>query len=298
MPWYLFALATPILYSFTNFIDKFLLEKRIKDPLAITAIAGMAAGLLGVIIGIITGFARISLFQTALIVFAGILLIFYLLPYFEAMKMEDASRVVPLFQFIPIFTLILSSIFLQETLTTKQMIGLLIVVAGGVFISSKGINGSIFKPRRSLWLMLLASLMYGSVGILFRFVVRDVSYWTAVSYEYIGTGIGGILLFIIPRVRTNIVKQAKQIRSSMGIITISNGLAVLAQMSEAYAVSLAAVPLVNIIGGVQPLIVLFEGLILTTYFPHLIKEDIRKLVIIHKLASIMLIFLGLYLVYF
>jgi len=38
MPWYLFALATPTFYSFSVFIDKYLLEKRIKEPIAIILI--------------------------------------------------------------------------------------------------------------------------------------------------------------------------------------------------------------------------------------------------------------------
>lgn len=298
MPWYLFALAVPVLYSGSNFIDKFLLEKKIKDPMAITAIAGLASGILGVIIGLIVGFNNIDSFQISLIIFAGILLIFYLFPYFEAMKIEDASRVVPLFQFIPVFTLILSSVFLKESLTMKQIVGLALVVGGGILISVKKVEGKMFRPRKSLWFMLLASFMYSAVGILFRFVVKDVNFWTTLSYEYIGTGIGGSLLFLIPKIRMAVVDQAKQIKSSAGIITINNGIAVLAQTSESYAISLAAVPLVNIIGGIQPMITLFEGLILTIWFPHIIKEDIRKSVLVHKMVSILFIFIGLYLVYF
>lgn len=230
--------------------------------------------------------------------FAGALLTFYLLPYFEAMKIEDASRIVPLFQFIPVFTLILSSLILKETLTSKQIIGLFLVVIAGFSLSSERIEGKMFKPRKSLWFMLLASLMYGLVGILFRFVVREASFWTVLSYEYIGSGIGGILLFLLPKVRKSVSTDMQQIRSSSGIITFNNGIAVLAQVSESYAVSLAAVPLVTLIGSIQPLLSLGEGIILTKKFPSLIKEDISKTVITRKLASIILIFCGLYLVYF
>src|SRR3989344_1719749 len=181
MPWYLFALATPTLYSFTNFVDKFLIEKKIKDPIAITALAGLASGFIGLILGFFKGFENIGLSQTAILLFAGILLIFYLIPYFEAMKMEDASRIVPLYQFIPVFTLIISGLILQEHLNTRQIVGLLLVVAAGFLISAKKVEGGIFKPRKALWFMLVASFMYGSVGILFRFVVRDTNFWTTLS---------------------------------------------------------------------------------------------------------------------
>jgi len=298
MPWYLFAAATPTLYSFTNFIDKFLIEKKVKDPLAITALFAIVSGLLGLLIGLFTGFNNIGAFQVLLLLFAGMLLTFYLLPYFEAMKVEDASRVVPLFQFIPVFTLILSSLFLKETLVGKQIIGLILVVFAGVSLSAEKLEGKMFKPRKSLWFMLLSSFMYGSVGILFRFVVKDASFWTTLSYEYIGTGIGGFLLLAIPKVRKSLISQIGAIKTSAGLMTANNGIAIAAQMSESYALSLAAVPLVNIIGSVQPLTTLVEGVFLTKKFPHLIREDISRETIVQKLFAILLIFIGLYLVYF
>lgn len=214
------------------------------------------------------------------------------------MKLEDASRVVPLFQFIPVFTLILSTIILKETLLGKQILGLLMVVFAGIFISAEKIEGRMFKPRKSLYFMLLASFMYGLVGIIFRFVVKEANFWTTLSYEYIGNGVGGVLLFLIPRVRNNLKSQFYAIRLSADIITINNGVAIAAQMSESYALSLAAVPLVNIIGSIQPAISLVEGIILTKKFPHLIKEDISKSVLTHKMLSIVVIFIGIYLVYF
>ena len=214
------------------------------------------------------------------------------------MKLEDASRVVPLFQFIPVFTLILSTVILKETLSAKQILGLLLVVSAGLFISAEKIEGRMFRPRKSLYFMLLASFMYGLVGILFRFVVKEASFWTTLSYEYIGTGVGGMLLFLIPKVRKNLQNQISSIKSSAGIITFNNGIAIAAQMSESYALSLAAVPLVNIIGSIQPAISLVEGVILTKKFPHLIQEDITKAVVTHKFIAIIIIFIGLYLVYF
>ena len=298
MPWYLFAAATPTLYSFTNFIDKFLIEKKIKDPIAITALACIASGFIGILVGIVTGFTNLGIGQIGILIFAGILLTFYLIPYFEAMKTEDASTVVPLFQFIPIFTLILSTIILKESLAVKQIFGLLLVVGAGLFISADKIRGKIFRPRKSLYFMLLASFMYGLVGILFRFVVKESDFWTTLSYEYIGSGVGGILLFLIPKVRNNLRNQIGAIKSSAGIITVNNGVAIAAQMSESYALSLAPVPLVNIIGSIQPAISLIEGIILTKKFPHLIQEDISKSVLNQKFISIIFIFIGLYLVYF
>jgi len=134
-----------------NYVDKFLIEKKIKDPIAITALASIAAGFIGIFIGIITGFNNIGFSQTAILIFAGILLTFYLIPYFEAIKNDDVSTVIPLFQFIPVFTLIMSAVILKETLTARQIVGLLLVVFAGIFVSAEKIEAKIFKPRKEIW---------------------------------------------------------------------------------------------------------------------------------------------------
>jgi drug/metabolite transporter (DMT)-like permease len=109
MPWYLFALVAPTLYSVSTYVDKFMLEKRIRDPLAVTALSGLLSGILGIIIGTVTGWKAIGGSGIWILLGSGLLLIIYLIPYYEAMKRDETSRVTPLFGFVPVFTLIISS---------------------------------------------------------------------------------------------------------------------------------------------------------------------------------------------
>lgn len=297
MPWYFFAAAPMFLYGVSNFVDKFLIKKKIKEPLAMVTLSGLVTGLLGITIGLVSGFKFLGLSQTTLILSAGLFLIFYLIPYFKALKLDDVSRVVPLFQFIPVFTLILSTIFLKETLSFTQTIGLILVVLAGLILSAEKIEGKFFRPRKAMWLMILSSFMYSCVLILFRFVVREAGYWTTLSWQYMGIGLGAIFLLFLDRIRRSIKAQATQIKSSLPIISANNGLAIVADMSGSYAISLVSVPLVTIIGGIQPVVVLVYGLILSLWFPKIIKEDIKKSTLIQKGASIVVIFIGLYLAY-
>jgi len=297
MPWYFFAAAPMFLYGVSNFVDKFLIEKKIKEPLAMTTLSGLVTGLLGITIGLVSGFKFLVFSQTMLILSAGLFLIFYLIPYFKALKLDDVSRVAPLFQFIPVFTLILSTIFLKETLSSRQTVGLILVVFGGIILSVEKIEKKFFRPRKAMWLMILSSFMYSCVLVLFRFVVREAGYWTTLSWQYMGIGLGAILLLFLERTRISIKAQAAQLKSSLPIISANNGIAIVADMSSSYAISLVSVPLVTIIGGIQPVVVLVYGLILSLWLPKLIKEDINKSTIIHKLASIVVIFIGLYLAY-
>lgn len=298
MPWYFFAATTPILYSIVNFIEKYLLVKKIQDPLALAAISGLITGLLGLILGFITGFKFIGLNSIILLLFAGVLQVFYTIPYFTALNSDDTSRVVPLMQFIPVFTLILSIIFLNETMTIKQIIGLAIVVLTGIYLSSDKIDGKIFKLRKAFWFMLLAAFMFGTSSILFRFVSRDSNFWINLSYQFMGMGIASFILLIIPKIRRKIITQTKLLKSVVGLVAIVNGIVILAQMTEAYAVTLVAVPYVNLIGSIQPIVLLIFGIILTKWIPNIIKEDISNSIVFKKLVSVLFILVGFYLVYF
>ncbi len=297
MPWYIFAAITPVFYSFGIFIDKFLVDKKIRNPLTITALLGIMSGIIGVSIGLITGFKFIGLPQTALIILGGVFLNWYLIPYFAAIKIEDASRVVPLFQLIPVFTLIISSIFLKETLALKQIGGMGLIIIAGIILSVERLDWRFLKPRKSLWLMIVSCLMYGSVGLLFRYVSKSASYWSLFSYEYIGSGLGGLMLFVLPKVREDFIKDLGKFRSATGLLLADKGFGWIAQMAENYAVTIVAVPLVNIVAGIQPAIILLMGLFFTRFFPHVIKENIKKEVLFQKILSIVIILVGLYLVY-
>src|SRR5579863_5629115 len=105
--WIFFAISAQALFGVSAFIDKFLVEKRIKEPFLITILAGLASLTMGILIFIFKGFHVIEIKQLVLILVSGILLELYLIPYFKALAIDDASRVVPLFQFVPVFVLVL-----------------------------------------------------------------------------------------------------------------------------------------------------------------------------------------------
>lgn len=297
MPWYVFATVTPIFYSVGIFIDKFLVDKQIKNPLVLTAISGTISGVVGIVIGLIVGFKFMGFSQFVLILFGGILLNWYLIPYYAAIQRDDASRVIPLYQFIPIITLTMSTIFFRETLTIKQIFGMGLIIFAGILISVDTLDFRFLKPRPSFWYMMASCLMYGSVGLLFRLVSKSVTYWNIFSVEFMGAGLGGLAIFLLPSVRKDFRKDTKVLRSASGLLLTDKVLSVMAQMSENYAVTLVAVPLVNIVGGIQPLIIFVFGFLLTRFFPHLIKENVKREVLFQKILSIVIILVGLYLVY-
>src|SRR5258708_26442855 len=171
MSWLFFATATYVFYTVTNFIEKFLIDKKIQYPSTVTIISGFLSFVVGIAIFAMQGFQLLPVLQIVLLFISGILLTFYLIPYFHALSIDDASRVVPLFQFFPVFVLIISYLFLHERLSVQQMSGFLFVTIGGLLLGLEHINVKVFRLRKSFWYMMLASFFYALTGIIFKYVV-------------------------------------------------------------------------------------------------------------------------------
>lgn len=298
MSWIFFAVAAPALFAATNFVDKFLVEKKVKDPLFITILSGLASLALGIVILFVRGFSLIETKQLVLLLVSGVLLELYLIPYFKALAIDDASRVIPFFQFVPIFVLILSFIVLGEVFAAKQVLGAILIVLGSFILATERLEKGIFTFRKSFWFMMLASLLYAITGILFKLVVITHDFWLTLGYENVGIGIGAIILLLWPSYRRGLYREVKKLNVRVwGLLFINQCLYILALFALFYAFSLVSVAFVSIMSALQPFFVLLYGLILSVWFPQLIREDTTKHTLLIKALAIALIFIGGYIVY-
>ncbi len=295
MPWLFWALLSPFLFSITNFFDKFLIEKKIKDPIIITILSGILYLLFGTVVLLVKGFPHISFAQLILILLSGIFLEFYLIPYFKALSIDDTSQVVPLFQFVPVFSLVFAYIFLHEILTHNQFIGFIGILIGGFVLGAEKLEKGIIQPRKSFWYMMLSSLLYAIVGILFKFVSEHHDFLTTLAYQAVGAGVGAIALLSYRPYRKKIMQEIRKLTANVwGLLFIAHFVSNAAEYSSFFAFTLAPVALVAVIGGAQPIFLIIEGIILSLWFPHIVKENIQKSTLLVKLASIVIIIVGTY----
>lgn len=292
--WLFLAILAYLVYSATNFMDKFLIEKLIKNPIGIVILDGFLYLFLGVIIFFIAGGHFLPLNQALMLIFAGIFLTFYLLPYFKALQLEDTSRVVSLFQFYPIFTLILSFTLLHEKLNSSEFIGFIFITLGGFILGIEKFTIKIFSLRKAFFLMIASSFLYSLSNIIFKFVSSN-NFWVNFSYLTIGSATGCFLLLIKKENRIILKTQINALNLKLTVILLINSLLnLLAEFLAFLAISLGPVALVSAVNGIQPFIVLIYGLILTLFFPKIIKEDIKKDTLVIKLFSALILFIGIY----
>ncbi|OGH19994.1 MAG: hypothetical protein A3D74_03810 [Candidatus Levybacteria bacterium RIFCSPHIGHO2_02_FULL_37_13] len=293
-----FSILSPAIAGISNYIDKIFLDKYKILPVVITIYSGMAGFVIGLVILFFTGFYPVDFRLTMIVLASGFLTNLYLLPYYKALTYDETSRVIPFFQSIPIFVLILSFLFLGETLSLKQYIGCFIIIFGSFMIALEKFDLKIFKIRPAFWLIMLSSFLYAISVVLYKVGVEEIPFWHTLPYEGFGMILGSLAIFTYKDNKQIFLKQAKGFKKNIYVLlSINEIIYVLARYTTYFALSLISASIVNVLSGFQPFFVLIFGIILSLWFPKVLREVINKKVLFQKITSISLMFIGLYFIF-
>ncbi len=291
-----FAILSPALYSVVNYVDKFLLEKYNIHPTVIAVYSGLVAFVFSIILVLFTGLHVFDLRTTFFLFLSGVLTILTLVPYFKALSLDEASRVIPLFQIVPIFVLIFSFFFLNERFALHQYAGAGLIIISAFLLSIERLEKGVIKLRKALWYMTVASLMSALSFILFKVGVSDINFWHSLPYEGFGIVFGSLCILLYKNNKKEFTLQTKKLPKKIFPYMFLNELIFVASRYSAFfALSLVSASIVSVLSGFQPLFILVFGIILSLRFPHLIKEVLNKETLAIKFIAGVGIFLGIFL---
>ncbi len=99
MDYFLLAFLAPFLWAISNRIDKYLLAKHFKGEIGALFLFScfISVVALPIIYLIQPSVIFIDPFYAIILILTGALYIAYMFPYFAALNIEDASRVIPIF---------------------------------------------------------------------------------------------------------------------------------------------------------------------------------------------------------
>ncbi len=294
MSWIFLAIFAPALWSITNLFDKYLLEKHVPNIYVYLLFTGILNAL--VLLGIpFFGFVIPPLPIILISLVAGALFNYQILPYLKALTIEETSRVVPLYQMSPLFTLALSFLFLQEHLTEKELFAFPLLVIGGFLLSIKRVEG-VFKISKAFFLMMSACFLYSLHVILSKYVYLHMSFYQGFVWISIGGMISVLPLLFSKKTRTDSRAFFRKSRVVKGAMIVNELINLLGIASLQLALSLGPSSLVVALGGTQPFFILTFTLLTSWLLPHLIKEETKIHVVLHKMLAFIIISIGVYLV--
>jgi drug/metabolite transporter (DMT)-like permease len=132
----------------------------------------------------------------------------------EALKREELSYVAPLNAFVPIFTLIIAALFLDETPPKFGVLGVLFIVLGAYAINLRADRVKWFDPLLRLVkntgarLSLAVAFGYAVNTVLFK-VISNHGY-DSFSTMYAATAFGWLLLIYVPLTKRNELQASLQ----------------------------------------------------------------------------------------
>jgi len=293
MSWILFSILSAAVWAIVNTVDKYVLTKLVKKPVVPLMILGIIGLIASFFVHLFHGFSYLSYFNIALAFVAGILYVIGILFYFKAVKIEEISRVIPLLYLSSLFVSILAAIFLGEIFTPIKYLGIFLLIIGAVSISSK--NFIKFGFGKAFWFMVLASLVFSINAVITKYLLNFVDFWTIFSYIRIGAFFALIPTFCFS-FKDLILAVWEHGKKTVILISLNEILALFAVILITIAMTKGYITLVNALSSVQPFFVLLIAVILSVFYPKILKEEIGKSAILLKLIAITLMFVGVILI--
>ncbi|MDP1743381.1 MAG: EamA family transporter, partial [Candidatus Amesbacteria bacterium] len=229
----------------------------------------------------------------------GFFYVLAVLPYFYALQRDEASIAVPLFQMVPVFSLVLGYFILGETLTSMQLLGGTLIISGAIFMSlDLTVHKKIKLKKEVFLLMALSSFLFAINFLFFKYFAINARFWVTSFWEYVGFAIfASLLLVFVKSYRNEFFKILKTNKISVLTINgINEVVNIIAKASFNFASLLAPVTLIWIVNGLQPLFVFIFGVFLTLIAPKISQENISRKILVQKMLAIVIMFIGAYLI--
>lgn len=292
MNWIFLSLLAPLFWASSNFVDKYILGKYTKGIFDFVFFSTITSWLFFTVIFLFAGTPELSVYSLIPIA-TGMILIYSYGFYGKALEQGDTSSLVILFKLIPVVTVILAFAFLGQTLSSNELIGFVIVLAGATIISFEKTKGIFIK---GFVMILIAILMWSVMTLLIDYGLTKMSFWDYFILDNFGSALAGLTMFIIPSVRRQVIEGIKTARIGKYIcFSWNNVLDFFGQMSIKKALAIApSAGLVTVVMQVQSFYAIIIGVLLTLLIPNIIKEDISKNTLVKKILGAVIMFFGVY----
>ncbi|MFZ2252716.1 MAG: EamA family transporter [Minisyncoccia bacterium] len=299
--WFLLALVGPLLYSFTNHIDRVLLQKYFKEGgVGTLIIVSALLSILAVPLFYWVDPAVLDVDRKSVMILGGLALLDVILlwSYLLAMKDDEPSIVIVFYQLVPVLGLVFGYFILDEVISRMQGIAMAVVLLGTSIVSFEIDGENNIKPRwKTVLFMSIACVCWALELVIFKAVALEENVVRSLFWKHVALVlVGGLIFALVPMYRKSFMKA---IRSNSGAImslnVLNEVLYMVGTMAVAFAAMRAQVGLVLLTETYQAIFVFAIAIVLTKYYPTLSEENIESKHLWQKFLAISVTGVGTYL---
>ena len=290
MSWITYTFFAVNLFAITNIFDKFFVSKKYKSIYSFAVVINI----LYLIFFGVTGFFIRDTFvpnQGFLwTILASAAYYFMWIFWWKSLTSGEVSRMSAIFFTNPLFGALLSVIFLGEVLTGVKWMAIVAIVLGAVLSTweskktGKGVN-------RGYVFVLLATVCSAIGNVLSK---QAMVYWPALTVQVAGfmVALPFYLMFMKNKQVYTEVRKTFSDFKALSLVFLRSFLGFLAICSFMLSIGVGPVSLVSALNGAQPLVILLYTVLISIFFPKIIKEEISKKIIFVKAIAVILIVIG------
>jgi len=289
MMWVFLAIFSYFLNSVVAIADKFLLTRRVKNPLVYAFYVGVMSSIVFVLWPFCFSFLS---FGTTLTAFAGgasfFLAIFF---FYSALDRGGVVRATSIIGGLsPVLLLSLSYFFLKEEMPVFWVLSFLFLIAGGVLLAFTQTKENKSKfPVYSI----CAAVFFAITFFTRKVVFLDSSFLNGFIWVQAGVLFTILIVFLSPSFRILLNKSPLKLPNSLFLLVASNKtLSAVAFLVLNYAILLGPVAMINALQGVQYVFLFILTFIIYLWHPYFIKESFSRKSVFQKIIGIVLISLG------
>jgi len=289
MEWFILAVLGVFTWALTNIVDKHFLSIKKIDPYAIVFLMGIFGMFVSPVIWLLKPIA-FDLFWVLIAMLITVPRVIALLYYSKSVKSGEVSRAIAIMQSSPIFVAILAFVFLGESLTVFNYLGILVVIIGGVLLTIRGFKD--LSIRRTTKYGLGCAILYAIFSVAIKYMTGVFDFWSLFFWTSFGFLFSSFLMLLKKSGRDGVKKFWGLRKRYKVVYAFNETLGAIGTFFLVAAMAAGPASLVAGVGATQPLFVLFFATLVTLFFPKLIKEDLAKKNIGMKLIGILLIIIG------
>lgn len=296
MDWFILSLVGASALAVTGVIDKFILSKYVRDPLAYLAALVVMQQMLIAVIPLYLGWGFVYP-QTIYAMAAGSIQVVLWAAYLLALHIEETSRVAAMVFVFPVFVFLGSFLFLGETLAAKDYAGGALLVGSALLISYRpaepGGPAIISPALRYMAVFWIFSAVYALAA---KYLLDFMSEWHLILWSSLGS-----LLAVLPILCREPMRREFAAYFRRGPFLLSALLAdevfdFLGRGAFIFAYAVGSVALVSSVAALQPFITLIYVIALGLFVPGVLEEELDRKTIALKTVAVILIIAGVYLV--
>ncbi len=294
--WFTAALVGYALLAVVFILDKRILSAELKQPVVYTfysTIFLLAVGLAWWFVPLLT-----DPLLVALSVVSGFAFGAALWTMFIALRQSEASHLDPFVgAVITLGTLAGADIWLQEALTSRQIIGCAVLAAASFLLAREETSQHRGWHRGYVW-GIVSGILFAVSHLTAKAVYNAADFLPAFVMTRFTIGVFGILLLGAPAVWRSfaISKKSTSKHHPLTVVAITKVLSVVANSAIQYAIALGSVSIVNALAGLQYALMFVGILGLNAWRPAWFREFVSRRELWLESTALALVIVGVFLV--